>query len=138
MTASEYILSAINTKLKEGLRLTNNEVKKVIEAISKIAKDKNTFKVFKGIFNKIASDNNNALKYLTKREIEIIELIGQQEDSIAISEKLKIKLSTVETHRKNIRRKLKITGRGRLYDYAVISNLIKIVTYDDDKIKNLR
>ena len=54
---------------------------------------------------------------------------------MTISEILQIKLSTVETHRKNIRRKLKIKGKGKLYEYAIISNLVKIVKFDDNKIE---
>lgn len=128
MTASEYILSAINTKLEEGYKLSNNEVKQVIDATSKIAEEKAPFNVFKKIYTKALSNEYDFLKILTKRELELLELIGQQKDSITISEMLQIKLTTVETHRKNIRRKLKIKGKGRLYEYAVISNLVKIIS----------
>ena len=107
MTASEYILHAINTKIEEGFKLSNTEISEIIEATSKIAKDATAFNVFKNIFKKASTNNSDFLKVLTKRELELLELIGQQKNSIAISEKLQIKLSTVETHRKNIRRKLK-------------------------------
>ena len=121
MTATEYILSVINTKIEEGYKLSNKEVSEIINSISIIAKDKAVFNVFKNIFEKIYTNDSLFLSSLTKRELELLELIGQQEDSVTISEKLQIKLSTVETHRKNIRRKLKINGKGKLYEYAVIS-----------------
>ncbi len=133
MTASEYILHAINTKIDEGYKLSNSEVQQVIDATSKIVKDESAFTIFKNIFEKASSTEYLFLKNLTKRELEVLELIGQQQNSMAISETLQIKLSTVETHRKNIRRKLKIKGKGKLYEFAIISNLIKIVKFDDDK-----
>lgn len=47
---------------------------------------------------------------LTDREYEIFTLVGQGRMSKEIGEKLKIAVRTVETHRKNICRKLKVSG----------------------------
>ena len=47
---------------------------------------------------------------LTEREYEIFCMVGQGRMSKEISEKLGIAVRTVETHRKNICRKLKVSG----------------------------
>ncbi len=45
---------------------------------------------------------------LTNRESEIIQLISQGESTKDIAEKLHISIATVETHRKNIIKKLAV------------------------------
>ena len=47
---------------------------------------------------------------LTQREYEIFTMVGQGRMSKEIGAKLKIAVRTVETHRKNICRKLKVSG----------------------------
>ena len=129
MTATNYILEAIATKNAEGHRLSNTDLGKIIEATSKLADDSITFNIFKQLHLQITKDQNALIKALTKRELEILQLIGLQKNSVSISEELKIKLSTVETHRKNMRRKLKVQGNGKLYQYAIMANIIKTQTF---------
>jgi len=50
----------------------------------------------------------NPFSTLSKREIEIVRLIAQEFSNIDIAERLKISKRTVETHRKNIFRKIKV------------------------------
>ena len=67
---------------------------------------------------------------LTPREEEVMRLFGQWMTTEGISEKLKLKLSTVKTHRNNIMWKLGLNNTPELYKAAVerYGNL------DDDKI----
>lgn len=62
---------------------------------------------------------------LTKREREIFMLIGNRQTTIEIASQLTLSTSTVETHRKNIRRKLKLKGKGKLFEYAFLYKLSK-------------
>ena len=57
---------------------------------------------------------------LSDREYEIFILIGEGFDSKTISKQLNIAVSTTETHRKNIRKKLKLinTNRNKLFEIA--------------------
>jgi DNA-binding CsgD family transcriptional regulator len=57
------------------------------------------------LFDKI--DGLNSREILTKREKEILSLIGRGYDSINISDKLNISINTVNNHRQNILRKTK-------------------------------
>lgn len=63
------------------------------------------------------------MQKLTQREHEIIFLIAKGLSTKQISKNLKIAISTVETHRKNIRKKLNIRGSGKLLHYAIMSSI---------------
>lgn len=69
-------------------------------------------------------DNADALKHLTKREIEIIKLIVQEHSSSQIAEKLFISPGTVETHRHNIFKKLKVKNVIGLVKFALKYKLV--------------
>ena len=60
------------------------------------------------------------LQSLTKREKEILSLVGQGFSSKTISEMLFISIFTVSVHRKNILRKLIIKNNAHLYRMAVL------------------
>jgi DNA-binding NarL/FixJ family response regulator len=64
---------------------------------------------------------------LTRREIEIVSLITQGFTSRKIAQKLSISAGTVDTHRRNILRKLGIRNAAALVKYAFTKemNLIK-------------
>ncbi|MGA9639418.1 response regulator [Flavobacterium sp.] len=66
--------------------------------------------------------NKNSL--LTDREIEIITLIALENSGKEISEQLFISTNTVETHRKNIIKKLKAKNTISIVKYAIKNNLI--------------
>lgn len=69
-------------------------------------------------------DSSEKLKHLTKREIEIIRLIVQEQSSAEIAEKLFISLGTVETHRHNIFKKLNVKNSIGLVKFALKYNLM--------------
>jgi DNA-binding NarL/FixJ family response regulator len=54
---------------------------------------------------------------LTKREMEILRLIKQEETTEKISEMLNLSFYTVETHRKNIKHKLKFKTKKEFYTF---------------------
>jgi DNA-binding NarL/FixJ family response regulator len=61
---------------------------------------------------------------LTEREIEIITLIAHEFSGKEISEQLFISVNTVETHRKNIMKKLDAKNSISLVKYALKKKLI--------------
>lgn len=61
---------------------------------------------------------------LTEREFVIIKLIALEYSGKEISEKLFISTNTVETHRKNLLKKLNVKGSIGLVKYAIKNNLI--------------
>ena len=55
---------------------------------------------------------------LTKRELQVFELLGEGRTSAAIAERLTVSEKTVHTHRENIKRKLGLTSAGELIHNA--------------------
>jgi DNA-binding NarL/FixJ family response regulator len=106
----------------------------IVEAINAVADGEEYFcnTVREKIFN-IATKNNSKLNkpniiidsILTGREIEIIILIALEYSGREISEKLFISTNTVETHRKNIMKKLKAKSSIGLVKFALKNKLIK-------------
>ncbi|MEO6173848.1 MAG: response regulator transcription factor [Flavobacterium circumlabens] len=105
----------------------------IIEAINAVHLDEEYFdnyireKIFASFtknnpkFNKKSFTEN---QLLTSRELEVITLISLEYSGKEISEQLFITLNTVETHRKNIMKKLKIKNVIGLVKYALKNNLI--------------
>lgn len=69
-------------------------------------------------------DNFQKRLSLSKREKEILGLISQGHTSISISKTLFISKHTVETHRKNILRKLNFNSSTELVKFAVQQGLV--------------
>ncbi len=69
-------------------------------------------------------ENHEKTKSLTKREIEIIRLIAKGYEHKAIAVSLNISQHTVDTHRKNILRKLDLHSIGALSCFAAEMGLV--------------
>ncbi|MCC9016290.1 response regulator [Flavobacterium lipolyticum] len=105
----------------------------IIEAVEAVYQGQEYYcdAVREKIFN-IFSHNNPKLNknikvdnpILSAREIEIITLIALEYSGKEIGEQLFISTNTVETHRKNIMKKLQIKGSIGLVKYALKNNLI--------------
>lgn len=88
--------------------------------------------VRKKIFASFTQNNPKLIKNpepkllsLSAREIEIITLISLEYSGKEISEQLYISLNTVETHRKNIMKKLHLKNVIGIVKYAIKNKLIK-------------
>jgi two-component system response regulator NreC len=57
--------------------------------------------------------------HLSKREEEIVRLIGEGKTSLEIANQLFIGKTTVDTHRKNILKKLNLQGKSELIRYSM-------------------
>lgn len=78
----------------------------------------------KNFDNRHATDEFMRQFQLTKREIEIIGLIGQSNTNDEIAEKLFLSIATVKTHRNNINLKLDIKKPADLVKFAVEHGLV--------------
>lgn len=106
----------------------------IVEAIQVVSDGQEYFcnSVRQKIFNK-ATENISKLNkvkpevniLLSDREIEIITLIALEFSGKEISERLFISTNTVETHRKNIMKKLQAKNSISLVKYAIKHKLIK-------------
>ena len=107
--------------------------KNIIEAIKTVYQGQEYFSdtVREKIFNTFTYNNPKLNKniyienpILSPREIEIVTLISLEYTGKEISEKLFISTNTVETHRKNIMRKLQTKNTIGLVKYALKNHLI--------------
>ena len=113
---------AIEQMLKAGASgylLKNSSLKEVLTAIKKVANNETYYDANINV-NAINFDTSSVKKgILTKRQIEILELIAQGKTSREISDRLFIGVQTVDTHRKNMIRILGLQGKGELMRYAL-------------------
>jgi len=85
----------------------------------------NTFANKNPNFN-IGNNDHIFDKFLSERELQIIKLIALEYKSEDISEELFISVNTVNTHRKNLIKKLNVKSSIGLVTYAIKNNLIII------------
>jgi DNA-binding NarL/FixJ family response regulator len=112
----------------KGYVSKNSPQHEMIEAITEVSKG-NTF-VCQEVKN-ILSDQmmnedegaDSGLNQLSEREIEVINLIRNGLSSKEIADKLAISIKTVEVHRHNILKKLKVKNTASLINYINSSGL---------------
>ena len=64
------------------------------------------------------------LDMLTEREIEILKMVALENSNVEIAEKLYISPKTVETHRKNLMKKIGVRNSLGIYKFALKHKLI--------------
>lgn len=112
---------AINQMLAAGASgylLKNSPLEDVLKAIRSLSVGKEYYDAN----IKVDSDGNTNKKTkgkLTKRQIEILNLIAQGKTSREIANELFIGTYTVDTHRKNMARILGLKGKGELLRFAL-------------------
>ena len=90
--------------------------REIIEALHTIKDDGKFF--CKKVLDIIISDEEYSYKELSEREIEIVKLVSTGYSSVEIAKTLIISLHTVNSHRKNILKKLGLKSPTELIIYA--------------------
>lgn len=75
--------------------------------------------------NDFLKNNHARFNLLTKRELEVLILIGNGKSVREVSEQLYVSLHTVESHRKNFRKKLNIKTNYDLQEYIRAFDLLQ-------------
>ncbi|NJD23007.1 MAG: response regulator transcription factor [Melioribacter sp.] len=119
----------------DGYVLKNAEKKEIFDGVRSVAHNETFFSpsvskvllegLIKRTRNKEIVENDNYNK-LTKREMEVFQLIAEGLTSKEISHKLFLSISTVNSHRMNIMKKLDIHDIASLVKYAIQKNLIAV------------
>ena len=99
-----------------GYILKNSSLKIVVAAIKAVSNGE-TF--FDDSLKKTDTKPGEHDASLSRREIEIVKLVGEGKTSNEIAELLYIGKTTVDTHRKNILKKLNLQGKSELLRYSV-------------------
>jgi DNA-binding response OmpR family regulator len=128
-TALKILLSAIEREKRDlAERVRFNADKLILPRIRELSEAKNAdvkqtlFSLieqsFQELTTSLAPGNLDLCKTLTPMELQIVSLIKQGKASKEISQICCISASTIATHRKSIRKKLKITNKGtNLYSF---------------------
>ncbi len=104
-----------------GYVTKGSELKEMIEAILSVhAGHKYLCEEIKNNISMelVDNENGNSINALTSREIEIIACIKNGDSSREIAKTLNISAKTVETHRYNILKKLKLKNSSALINYV--------------------
>ncbi|WP_299114970.1 response regulator transcription factor [uncultured Winogradskyella sp.] len=123
LSAHKKIIVLLKQLEKSNKELNIHELLDVLENLKNISTDKNSIEI---IITSIKSLKEKELLYvnkLTDRESEIILLISKGLQNTEMAIKLNLSKSTIETHRKNIRKKLKLKGNDSLFAFALIFSL---------------
>ncbi|NMH86516.1 helix-turn-helix transcriptional regulator [Flavivirga algicola] len=123
MTAIHEILKTINNLKEKNNLLSKGDIRKLLIATKSITQHKDLIDSMIFLFTTQDHNIQKKIACLTKRELQILQQIGYGKNTKDIALLLNIKNSTIETHRKNIRKKLDLVGKGKLIQYAILNNL---------------
>jgi DNA-binding NarL/FixJ family response regulator len=99
--ATEKVLTAIRKVLAGEVYLSDTMAARMLS------------KIVDGRSNKVS------LERLTDRELEVFELLGQGFGTRQIAERLHLSIKTIESHRENIKHKLKLSNAAELLQQAI-------------------
>ena len=124
MKAIKEVLNTISNIKKKGVLLSKEEIISILEATKTVTANKETINSLIFFYATLDLENQKNIEKLTKRELQILHFIGHGKSSKDIAKKLNLSTSTIETHRKNIRKKIDLVGKGKLVEYAILNNII--------------
>lgn len=131
MHIDEAILQRVLEAGINGYLLKNTEKTDLLHSIQSIAKGQQVFSdsisrlITDSFVNKGKPDSlTSTAKKITKRELEVLQLIAEGHTSQAIADKLFISPRTVDTHRANLMQKLEINNVAGLVRYAMEHDLV--------------
>ncbi len=111
-SAGEHIVNAVN-KVALGQQYFTDDVK-----------EKMMQTLLSGQSKDDGSQDGVLISSLTKREVEILKYVAQQYSTREIADELHISESTVETHRKNLMKKVKVKNSVGLAIFALKNEVI--------------
>ena len=128
--SEEYVLAALRAGA-EGYILKNSTRDELVQAIQDVLAGKRVLspgiseKVIEGyLAGKKDVSLQSPWETLTRREREVLKLIGEGNKSKEIADYLCISLHTVEKHRSNLMEKLNLHSLSGLVSYAIEKGLV--------------
>ena len=128
--SDHYSKSEIQPLLRKGIHsfLTKSCSKEeILNAVYAVTKDERFFcnKVLNVILNQDQPSEDCDFTDLTPREIEVVRLVAEGLSSNLIAEKLSLSSHTINTHRKNIMRKLQVSNSSELVVQAANAGILE-------------
>ncbi|MCO6499265.1 MAG: response regulator transcription factor [Vicingus serpentipes] len=122
-----YLMKMINAGAL-GYILKDSTRNKLIEAIETVYKNEKYYssEVSMKLINHLFKEEKETESDLSQRELQILKSISNGSTNREIAKQLDISNRTVETHRRNIIRKLNVKNTAELINHAVSEGLIKV------------
>lgn len=110
-----------------GYILKHSTKQEILTAIRDVAEGKRHFgaEVLSKISNEFADVSNLSGPILSKKETAVLKLIAQEYDSQEIATELECAVRTVDTHKRNLIKKLEVKNVVGLVKYALKMGLVK-------------
>lgn len=121
-----FIIDMFNSGV-DGYVLKESGIEDLLEAIETVAQGKNYFTndvSVKLINNFVNPKEEQQRKLISPKETEIIKLVALGKTNNQIGEILSVSSRTVESHRRNILRKLNLKNTAEMINYAIKEELI--------------
>ena len=107
----------LDTSLKNGSKITIADTKLIVRTLKPISEKPSVIELLLAVLEKCNPEQETNIK-LSLRQEQVLHLVGLGYKTKDIAKKLDISSETVSTHRKNIIKKLKISGSGQLTNFA--------------------
>jgi DNA-binding NarL/FixJ family response regulator len=121
----------------DGYVVKNAEKKEIFDGVKAVANNQTFFSptaskvLLDGLIKRARNKEPETIEIenqLTKRETEILKMIAEGMTSKEIAQKFYLSLSTVNSHRMNIMKKLNIHDTATLVKYAIEKKIIEVKT----------
>ncbi|MDA3820274.1 MAG: response regulator transcription factor [Candidatus Delongbacteria bacterium] len=134
-TNEEFVMNSVKAGAR-GYLPKNTTADELHEAIVAVYEGREYFSksisehVFLQMMRKTREDvsTSEKMQNLTEREIEVLKKVAEGMSNGDIADQLCISIRTVETHKSNVLRKLKLNNTVELVKYAIQHNLICLDT----------
>ena len=125
----QFLLEALRAGAKGYILKSSISARELVQAIKKIAVGENYFSPFviESILSDYIKDNAEKPPYrfslISPREREILQLIAEGKNTKEIAYSLKVSPKTIDSHRQNIMKKLKLCSVAELTKFAIREGL---------------
>ncbi|MGL5889705.1 MAG: LuxR C-terminal-related transcriptional regulator [Bacteroidia bacterium] len=114
-----------NSRFSVFERHENGAPKLLLCVALDITQQTETENELKALLRNMSTPEDDArVRSITRRELEVLQLIAQQYSTKQIADSLHISIPTVETHRRNLLRKINVKNTAGLIRFAVEQRLI--------------
>jgi DNA-binding NarL/FixJ family response regulator len=127
----EYVLEALNEAGAAGYMLKTDAAAELVSAIRAVHSGRRYISpsvapIVLGQLKRPPGERDNGARALTRREREVLRLIGEGATAKEIASKLKISPKTAQAHRDNLKRKLDLPTTAAIVKYAVKHKLVRL------------
>jgi len=121
----EHLIEKARAGGANGYLVKNSDKSELLQVIHLVSQGQSCFPYKQPVMNNVFSETDDFLKQfqLTKREVELLQLIKQDYTNQQMANHLNLSIYTVETHRKNIMQKLNLKNPVELAKFILQYNL---------------